>query len=163
MTDLYPNLNKLTSNRATLEFSSFPNLSFTLQRYPLPGVNLGVAEQSSPLFDKPIYGDKLYFGDLYLEFAVSENMQNWYEVFKWMWGIANPSEHPVSAEFTHVDAVMTIYSSHNNPLVKVTFLDVIPVTLGELDFSEQTSETMEIYCMLVMKYQRYELEFYNTD
>ena len=75
MTDLYPNLNKLTSNRATLEFSSFPNLSFTLQRYPLPGVNLGVAEQSSPLFDKPIYGDKLYFGDLYLEFAVSENMQ----------------------------------------------------------------------------------------
>lgn len=162
MTDLYDNFNKLTSNRATLQFSNFPHLSFTLQRYPLPGINLGVANQSSPLFDKPVYGDKLYFNDLYLEFAVSENMQNWYEVFKWMWGIANPSTHPISAEFTYVDAIMTIYSSHNNPMAKVTFIDVVPTSLGELDFSEQTPETMEIYSMLVMKYQRYDIEFLKT-
>lgn len=159
MSDMYDNLNKLSSNRATLHFSRFPNLTFTLQRFPLPGINLGVADQSSPLFDKPVYGDKLYFGDLYIEFAVSENMKNWYEVFKWMWDIANPSEHPISDVNPYADATMVIYTSHNNPMVNVKFLDVIPVSLGELDFSEQTMETTEIYCMLVLKYQRYDIEF----
>lgn len=162
MTDLFDNFNKLSSNRATLSISGFPNLSLTLQRFPLPGINLGSPSQSSPLFDKPLAGDKLYYNDLYLQFSVSENMQNWLEVFRWMYFIANPSEHPNSYIEPYHDATLTIYTSHNNPMVIARFIDCVPVALGELDFSETTGETEEVGCMLVLKYQRYDVEFLTT-
>lgn len=159
MSDLQFNLNKLAANRATLSFSAFPQMSFTLQHFPLPGINLGTANQSSPFFDKPVYGDKLQYNDLYLEFQVSEDMKNWYEIFKWMYYIGNPSEKPDSLDLTYADATMLVYSSHNNPMFKATFLDCVPVSLGDIYFSEMTNETEEISCSIVLKYQRYDVEF----
>lgn len=159
MTDLFNNLNKLSANRAILVFRDFPQVTFTLQRFPLPGISLGTANQSSSFFDKPVYGDKLYYDDLFLEFAVSEDMQNWYEIFKWMYFIGNPIEKPDELPLTYTNATMILYSSHNNPILKVEFTDCVPTHLGELDFSETTSMTQEIYCSLMLKYQRYDVEF----
>lgn len=159
MNELYPNLNKLTANSATLTISAFPNTSFTLQHFPLPGISLGSPTQSSPFFDGPVFGDKLYFNDLYLEFQVSEDMKNWYEVFRWMWYIGNPIEKPPTLDLTYVDATMLVYTSHNNPFVKVTFRDCVPISLGDVYFDETTGQTQEISCSLVLKYLRYEVEF----
>lgn len=159
MTDLHNNLNKLTANSATLSFSSFPNVSFTLQHFPLPGVNLGSATQNSPFFDKPVYGDKLQYNDLYLEFQVSEDMKNWYEIFKWMYFIGNPVEKPIELDLTYVTATMIINSSHHTPILKVTFVDCVPTSLGDMYFMETTSETEEMSCSVVLKYQRYDVDF----
>lgn len=159
MADLFNNLNKLTVNSAILNFTVFPNMSITLQQFPLPGVYLGAANQSSPFFDKPVYGDKLNYNDLFVVFQVSEDMKNWYEIYKWMYYIGNPIEKPPTLDLTYTDAIMLIHTSHENPYMKVTFRDCVPVMLGDLYFSEQSMETQEMSCTLIMKYQRYDVEF----
>ena len=139
-------LNKLARNRSTLEIAMFPNTSFTLSNYSVPGMSLFPAQQSSPFFDKPVYGDKLHYDDLICEFIVNEDLSNYLE----------EKIHPMP--MTYTDATMTIYTSHNNPFMRVQFLDVIPVQIGELQFSENTNETEEVTCMVVFKYQRYDIE-----
>lgn len=154
-------LNKLAKNRSTLEIALFPNTSFTLSNYSIPSVFLSPATQSSPFFDKPIYGDKLYYDDLMCEFLVNEDLSNYLEMHDWMKNTAHPEEKLNPIPLTYTDAIMTIYTSHNNPFIKIKFLDLIPVQVGSLQLSENTSETEEVSCMIVFKYQRFDIEFIN--
>lgn len=151
-------LNKLAKNRSTLEIAMFPNTSFTLSNYSVPGMSLFPAQQSSPFFDKPVYGDKLHYDDLICEFIVNEDLSNYLEMHDWMKNMAHPEEKIHPMPMTYTDATMTIYTSHNNPYMRVQFLDIIPVQIGELQFSENTTETEEVTCMVVFKYQRYDIE-----
>jgi len=151
-------LNKLAKNRSTLEIAMFPNTSFTLSNYSIPGMSLNPATQNSPFFDKPVYGDKLSYDALMCQFLVSEDISNYLEMHNWMKNMAHPEQKIHPMPLTYTDAILTIYTSHNNPFVKVTFLDIIPAQIGELQFSEGTTETEEVSCMVVFKYQRYDIE-----
>lgn len=156
MSDNTFSVNRLTRNRSTIVFTNLPKLSYMMTDWPLPGIDLPNAIQSSPFFDKPVYGDKLEFEPLQLEFNVSEYLEEWLEVFNWMYFLANPMEK-TDIPLEYISASMLLYTSHNNPFLEILFEDIVPVSLGGLQFTEGTNETTEIKSFATFKYQSYKI------
>lgn len=161
MTDPKPHevsLNYVSKNRATLNIPGLNDLTLTLKSFPLPGISLPPVEVPSPFYQKKFAGDKVMFDTLNLVFIVDERLTNWIEVWKWIVGLGAPEDKEQYREKEHneLDAYMTIYSSHNNPLLKVKFLECIPTALSELPFSEDITETEIIEATVSIEYLRYE-------
>lgn len=156
-------LNLLTNSRAELRISALPNVTYTLTEYPLPGVELPTAKLPSPFVDFPIHGDKPVYDPLLLTFIVTENLENWLEAHSWIRALAYPKEYPEYAnrKIDSVDASLVIYSSHNNPVLRVTFIGCVPTRLGDIDFTTRASDTDNVTSTLMLEYARYDIEVLN--
>ena len=53
--------------------TKLPLVEFFVQSVNLPGINLGSAQQTNPLYDIPLPGDKITYASLDLSFVVDEN------------------------------------------------------------------------------------------
>ena len=67
-----------------------PKVVFFSNQANIPGLNLGVTEQTSYLTDIPVPGDKLQFQDLTLRFLVDEDLENYLEIQHWLRGLGFP-------------------------------------------------------------------------
>lgn len=154
--NLVTNLNKLTKNKSILVLDKLPNLQITLSTFNIPGISLPSASFQSPFFNKPVYGDKLEFNNLFLNFVVSENLENWLEVFDWMYQLANPIEKG-DIDLTYITGTIIIHNSDNKPIFNVEFLDIVPVSLGDMYFSETENSSEDITSSIVFEYEQYKV------
>ena len=157
MSNLYKNLNKLTKNSGIFVIDKFPNLQLSLFTYNIPGITLPSATQHSPFFTKPVYGDKLEFNNLFLSFTVSENLENYLEIFNWMYNLANPMEKS-NIDLTYTNGTIIILNSNNKPVFNVNFIDIVPVSLGDLYFYENESGSEDITCNIIFEYEQYNIK-----
>ena len=67
-----------------------PNVDYFCQAASIPEVSIGVREIPTPVKDYSVPGDKMTFGDLSLRFLVNEDMDNYFEIYKWLKGLTNP-------------------------------------------------------------------------
>lgn len=150
--------NYLSSNRATLTFAKIQGLNLTAQEITLPNIELQSPIQSTPFIQKPLPGETLSFGNLDVTFIVNEDLSNWHEIYKWMRALASPTDKSEckNIDFVYSDAFLTFFSSHNNPIFRVHFIDVIPISLGMIEFSEQDTETIRKVASASFKYERYD-------
>lgn len=154
-----PTLNYLHSNRATLSIDSLPNVSFQLTEFPIPGVELPPAMHPHPFRNEPIAGDKINFQPLNVTFNVDENLENWLEAFTWMLELGAPAnkEAQYNRSRSSADAQLITYSAKNNPVLQLSFLHCIPTSLGQIDFTEEDSETIYKKSTLELEYSRFEI------
>ena len=54
------------------------------------------------------------------------------------------------------DAVLTVLTSKNNPVVEVRFRDVFPTALSGLSYDQQVEDTQYLTARITMKYRLYE-------
>ena len=67
-----------------------PNVDYFCQSASIPQVEIGVREITTPVKEYSLPGDKMTFGDLNLRFLVNEDLDNYYEIYKWLKGLTNP-------------------------------------------------------------------------
>jgi hypothetical protein len=154
-------LNYLSGNRSVLTINELPDTSFTIVGFPLPGLQLPAPEHPSPYFQRPEFGETLLFESLDVDFIVMEDLSNWLEIYSWMNHLGAPrdkSKEHKGRPFTYSDATVTVYSSHNNPLIRVHFKDCVPVALGNIAFTEDIQETTTVQSFMTMQYWRYDVE-----
>jgi hypothetical protein len=154
-------LNYLSGNRAVLNIAELPDTSFNIQNFSLPSLQLPAATHNSPYFDRPEYGDKIAWESLEAEFIVLEDMSNWLQAYNWINSVGSPRDRTkefAKAPFKYSDATVTLYSSHNNPLVRFKFIECVPTVLGGVRFNEVISETTTVTSFLTMEYLRYDVE-----
>jgi len=158
MTSPNTGLNYISKNRATFTIPALSNTTFTIHEFELPGITLPTAVVPSPFYDKKLYGDKVEFDPLRLTFIVDEKITNWLELYNWIIGLGAPETKTqyLERELTELDAYITIYSSHNNPIYSIKFLECVPVSLSGMSFSESIQETTTIEATITMEYLRYE-------
>ena len=60
------------------------------QSASIPEVSIGTRDIQTPVKDYTIPGDKMTYGDLQLKFLVNEDLDNYYEIYKWLKGLSNP-------------------------------------------------------------------------
>ena len=70
-----------------------PKVEYFCTAVNIPGIDLGISNQPTPLKDIPIPGDKLTYGDLTMSFLVDENLENYREIHGWLTGIGFPKDH----------------------------------------------------------------------
>lgn len=172
----------LRPNAFRFSVRDLPGVSFTCQSANLPALQLGFAVQTTPFVDIPTIGDKINFGDFTIRFIVSENMENYLELYRWLIALGFPKDYSQFKNFAgtrsssfpfvtktngesevlaYSDGTLTILDSTNNPKVNIIFKNLFPISLEALDF-DISSQTLEYFTAIAsFRYTVFEVESYN--
>ena len=166
--------------------NQLPKVQYFTTEANVPGMTLTEGQFNTPLKDIELLGDKLTYEDLTIKFIVDENLENYIEMHTWLTGIGFPKDRKQFSEFRSVtsnmstttrgeskdigdvrastpelamtsDAVMTILTNKNNPVVECRFKDVFPVSLSGLTYSQNQTDVDYLTADVSFKYTIYEI------
>jgi hypothetical protein len=167
------NRNFLTPVGFKLILNRCPKVAFFGNSANIPGIDLGVANQSSYLKDIDTPGDKIQFQDFVVKFLVDENLENYMEIQNWMRGLGYPNSleeiYNLQKEQQYVDststklmniysdATMNILTSSQNTNFKIKFKDIWPYSLSSLDFDATDADIQYLTAEVSFKYTIYNI------
>ena len=166
--------------------NQLPKVQYFTTEASVPGITLTEGQFNTPLKDIELLGDKLTYEDLTIKFIVDENLENYIEMHTWLTGIGFPKDRKQFSEFRSVtsnmstttrgeskdigdvrastpelamtsDAVMTILTNKNNPVVECRFKDVFPVSLSGLSYTQNATDVDYLTADVTFKYTIYEI------
>ena len=166
--------------------NQLPKVQYFTTEANIPGISMGDGVFNTPLKDIPILGDKLTYEDLAISFIVDENLENYIEMHNWLTGIAFPKDRSQFRDFRSTtsnmststrgeskdigdvrastpelamtsDAIMTILTNKNNPVVECRFRDVFPTNLSGLTYSQNQTDVEYLTATVNFKYTIYEI------
>ena len=166
--------------------NQLPKVQYFTTEANIPGITLSDVELGSPLKNIPMLGDKLTYEDLGISFIVDENLENYIEMHAWLTSIGFPKDRKQFSEFRSTtsnmstttrgeskdigdvrattpeismtsDAVMTILTNKNNPVVECRFRDIFPTSLSSLDYSQNQTDVEYLTATVNFKYTIYEI------
>ena len=116
-------INSYNRQPTKLDYASPTQFKFSITKLPkveyfctaanLPGLNLGTAEQITPLKDIPMPGDRLVYDSLNITFLVDENLENYREIHGWLTGVGFPRDFSQFANLQ--DAGSDRYPTSSDP------------------------------------------------
>ena len=145
------NTNLLQPTKYLLTFTRIPTAQYFLQSVNIPGITGSQLTINTPLLDYPVPGNKLEHSSLNINFLLDEQMESWKNIFNWFRAIASPESMEERKRLRvlqagqdnkssyYSDAILTILSNLNNPIVKVQFFNVFPVSLSDIQFDTRLS------------------------
>ena len=143
------NTNPLQSSKFILAFERLPTVQYFCQEANLPGVTLNTLEFTTPLHDVPTAGNKLSYNEFDVTFIVDEKLQSWNELYKWLSAIGSSKSisernrlNQLQNQYTskvsyYSDATLTVMSALNNPLLKINYIRMFPISLSDVKFDTQ--------------------------
>jgi hypothetical protein len=135
---------KIDSNMANTEYfctaANLPGISLSSIDAPYRGVNLGLT------------GDRLVFEDFSITFNITENMENYIEIYNWMHDIVQAPK----AEGFKYDARLMILTSHNNVVKEILFQEIFPTSLSSIEFNAQSGDLTYVQATVTFKYTLFE-------
>ena len=149
-----------------------PNVDYFCQAASIPEVSIGVREIPTPVKDYSVPGDKMTFGDLSLMFLVNEDMDNYFEIYKWLKGLTNPKvqsdfakyistvdEKGRSSQFmkTMSDARLLVLNSNYNSIATINFYNIFPTSLTTLEFDASATDINYFTAEVNFRYTIYEI------
>ena len=147
------NTNLLQPTKFLLVFDRLPTVTFFCQSVNIPGINLGQAPLTTPMLDVFAPGNKIIYNPFNIHFLVDEKLASWQELHAWFRSIASPEsfeerrrlqslQHSKGGKPTYYsDATLTVLSALNNPILRVKFINMFPITLSDIIFdSSQSSD-----------------------
>ena len=158
--------------------SRTPNVDYFCQSASIPEVSIGAREISTPVKDYTVPGDKMTFGDLTLRFLVNEDLDNYFEIYKWLKGLTNPmntgdfqkyletvDEKGRDSDFTKSmsDARLLVLNSNYQSIASVNFFNIFPTSLTTLEFDASVTDINYFTAEVNFKYTIYEITDKNQD
>ena len=166
--------------------NQLPKVEYFTTEANIPGITLSEIEYGTPLKNIPLLGDKLTYENLDITFIVDENLENYIEMHTWLTAIGFPKDRKQFSEFRsatsnvstntrgeskdigdvkastperamYSDAMLTILTNKNNPVVECRFRDVFPTSLSGLTYSQNQTDVEYLTAEVNFKYQIYEI------
>lgn len=163
------NTNYLQPTKFTLTFSRMPTVTYFCQEINLPGVSTGQAPINFPGQQVYAPGNQLKYNDLNVVFTINEDMQSWKEVYNWLLSFASPlgtdqrnlltqeqNSGGIKNKEYYSDATLTILSALNNPVVRINFINIFPISLSDLQFDTKLSADTILTASSTFVYERFE-------
>ena len=179
------NLDYLSPTQFKFNIHQLPKVEFFCTAANVPAINLGEAVFPTPYKEIPVMGDTLTYDNLSISFIVDENLENYIEMHDWLTAIGFPKNRnqfstfrsstastPIATQGTSDDigdvqpatsargmfgdAILTILTNKNNPVVEVRFQDIYPVALGALDFTQTATDVEYITVTADFSYKIYD-------
>lgn len=156
-------LDFLLNTKASFDIAGLDTFSINVQTFTIPSINGYVAYQATPMAEVPLPGNKAIWGNLDISFLVTENMQSYLELYKWMRGIYQPerSEEYIGKKLYLEEAVLTTYTSANNPYMKFKLTQCFPVKIEEITFNMQATQAEPQKCKVSFAFLRFDVELIN--
>ena len=166
--------------------NQLPKVQYFTTEANVPGITLDNVELGSPLKNIPLLGSKLDYEDLTITFIVDENLENYIEMHTWLTAIGFPKDRKQFRDFRSTtsntktstrgeskdigdvkaatpetsmtsDAVLTILTNKNNPVVECRFANVFPTSLSGLSYSQNQTDVEYLTATVNFKYTIYEI------
>ena len=163
-----------------------PKVEFFCTAANVPAISLGEAVFPTPYKEIPVMGDTLTYDNLSISFIVDENLENYIEMHDWLTAIGFPKNRnqfstfrsstastPIATQGTSDDigdvqpatsargmfgdAILTVLTNKNNPVVEVRSQDIYPVALGALDFTQTSTDVEYISVTADFSYKIYDI------
>lgn len=171
--------NYLRPNGFRFVIQDLPHVAYTCQSANLPSVQLGFAVQPTPFVDRPVIGDKLNYAEFNIRFLISEDMNNYLELFEWLVALGFPNNYNQYTSFVgerlnrfpffrradgttealaYSDGVLTILDSNNNPKTNIRFRELFPIAVEALDFDITSSSVDYFVGTASFRYTTFEIE-----
>jgi hypothetical protein len=167
------NRNFLSSVKFRFTLNRAPKVAFLTNSVNIPGIELGVAKQSTYTNNIPIPGDMMEFNDFNIRFLVDEDLKNYMEIQNWMRGLGFPESlqqiyefQNSNEEFTQPDKTeMNLYSdgtllintSNDNLNYQISFRRMFPYRLSELSFDATNTDEEYFSAEVSFKYMMYNI------
>ena len=150
-----------------------PTVEFFCQTVNIPEISIGnrTIETRVKAYDTP--GDKMTFGDLNLTFMINENMDNYYEIYKWLKGLTNPKEEQEFMNYmmgvkeagrkgnfqkATTDARLLVLDSNMNTITTTVFMNLFPTSLSGVRFSADPTDIDYVTADVTFQYTLLEFE-----
>ena len=166
--------------------NQLPKVEYFTTEANIPGITLGELDFKTRFKAIPLMGDVLTYEDLTITFIVDENLENYIEMHTWLTAIGFPENTKQFSDFRsatsnvatntrgeskdigdvkastperamYSDAVLTILTNKNNPVVECRFRDVFPTSLSGLTYSQNQTDVEYLTATVNFKYQIYEI------
>ena len=156
------NTNLLQPTKFLLTFTRIQTVQYFCQEVNLPGVSLGEVLRDTPFLDMYSPGTKLTYDPLDITFTIDEELYSWKNIYDWFTFIADPDgfeKRGVNRELQQnknfSDAHLTVLSALNNPVLRIEFTNVFPLTLSDIQFDTKSSADTIITARATFRYQSY--------
>ena len=130
------NKNFLSPNgfKLTIHSQQFSNTEYFCINSPLPAIS--ATEVNTPFRNRQnaYPGEKVQYSPLDIRYMVTENMENYIELFNWLVNNAQVEK------FQTYDITLHVLSSSNNVTRQIRFADAFPTSLGAIDFHTQNTD-----------------------
>ena len=156
------NTNLLQSTKFLLTFDRIRTTQYFCQTVNLPGVSLGEVSRATPFLDMYSPGTKLTYDPLVVEFILDEELQGWKNLYDWFLTMADPDgfekrddsrELQTNKHFS--DATLSILSGLNNPLVRIHYTNLFPLSISDIRFDTTQSADTILTATATFRYQSY--------
>lgn len=144
----------VSSDGYRMVFGRAPNVQYFLQGFSIPSV--AVNETVIPRGKQNVYapGDTIVFEPLTVTMMVSEDMDNFKEIYDWLYREINSN----TMQEKYDDITIYILTSKNNPNKKLIFRNVFPVSIGNIAFSVQEADVVYATVDVTFRYDYFTFE-----
>lgn len=137
---------------------SFPEISDTIyfcQKVNLPGVQVTELPQVTPNLDLFVPGTKMTYGTFDIDFLINEDLSAWLYIHDWIRGITTDQKYRTKPR---VQAILTVYSNQNNPKFRIKFMDIFPLSLGDIEFDTTLSAEDHLSSRASFRFNYFDIE-----
>lgn len=146
------NTNFLQPTKFLLTFDRIGSTTYFCQSVNLPGASLGQAPVNTPMLDIYLPGNKITYNQLNVDFLVDEKLDTWRQLYSWFQSIASPESFEERNRLSSLqnklktrslrnysDATLTLLSALNNPILRIQFINLFPISLSDIQFDTKMS------------------------
>lgn len=152
MNNLTENKNYLspTGFKVSINSKEFSNLEYFCTVTSIPALSL--PEVSTPFRNTQSYtpGDRLDYAGFDMRFIVSENMENYIELYNWIRNNAQVDKWKCS------DMILHILTSSNNTNKQIRYVDAFPTNIGAIEFHTQNTDVEYVSVDASFRYNYFE-------
>lgn len=157
------NTNPLQPTKFTLTFSKLPAVTYFCQQVNLPGVSMGEVVRPTPFLDQYLPGTKMEYNPLSITFILDEELAGWKNMYDWFTSMADPDGFEPRGEVGRVsgkntalsDATLTVLNNLNNPVLRINFKNVFPLSMSDIDFDTTSSADTIMTNSVTFRYESY--------
>ena len=157
-------INALQQIEFFLSVKRLPNVSFRASRVVIPGMSMNAIERPTPF--KKLYetSDTITYGDFNVTFTLDENLETYFEISKWMKGVAFPGEFSQydnlnkSTFGLRSDISVNMLTSKKNNNFVMTVNDCFPTAINEITLDSTNTEAISQEMNVTFAYNGFTLE-----
>lgn len=154
--------NTLTGNKNPLVvsdgfkmiFARAPNVQYFLQTFSVPAVTVNEVTVPYGKYNAYLPGDRIEYEPLTITMLVSEDMDNFKEIYDWL----NRNINLNNQQDKFDDMTIYILTSKNNPNKKMFFKNVFPTSIGNISFNVAEADIVYATVDVTFRYDYFTFE-----
>jgi hypothetical protein len=135
-------------------FARAPNVQYFLQTFSVPSVTVNEAVIPHGKYNAYLPGDRIEYEPLTITMLVSEDMDNFKEIYDWL----NRNINLNSQQDKFDDMTIYILTSKNNPNKKMFFKNVFPTSIGNISFNVAEADIVYATVDVTFRYDYFTFE-----